>query len=86
MVMIADDLRKWLLLLFMMTGQVKEVVKLEPPSLLGRVIRLTVKTAFWGECMFLCLSSSYTYPTTGGCLYGAYRITRGPVSRLLLVR
>ena len=33
-----------------MTGQVKEVVKLEPPSLLGRVIRLTVKTAFWGEC------------------------------------
>jgi len=51
------------------TEQVKEVVKLEPPSLLGRVIRLTVKTAFWG-----------------GCLYGAYRITRGPVSRLLLVR
>jgi len=51
------------------TEQVKEVVKLEPPSLLGRVIWLTVKTAFWG-----------------GCLYGAYRITRGPVSRLLLVR
>merc|ERR1712210_151618 len=51
------------------TEQVKEVVKLEPPSLLGRVIRLTVKTALWG-----------------GCLYGAYRITRGPVSRLLLVR
>jgi pheromone shutdown-related protein TraB len=51
------------------TEQVKEVVKLEPPSLLGRVIRLTVKTAIWG-----------------GCLYGAYRITRGPVSRLLLVR
>jgi len=51
------------------TEQVKEVVKLEPPSLLGRVIRLTVKTAFWG-----------------GCLYGAYRLTRGPVSRLLLVR
>lgn len=49
--MTADDLRKWLLLL--MTGQVKEVVKLEPPSLLGRVIRLTVKTAFWGECIFL---------------------------------
>merc|ERR1712004_310225 len=51
------------------TEQVKEVVKLDPPSLLGRIIRLTVKTAFYG-----------------GCLYGAYRITRGPVSRLLLVR
>jgi len=51
------------------TEQVKEVVRLEPPSLLGRVVRLTVKTAFWG-----------------GCLYGAYRLTRGPVSRLLLVR
>ena len=36
------------------TGQVKEVVKLEPPSLLGRVIRLTVKTAFWGECIYFC--------------------------------
>jgi len=51
------------------TEQVKEVVKLDPPSLLGRIIRLTVRTAFYG-----------------GCLYGAYRITRGPVSRLLLVR
>ena len=60
MVMIADDLRKWLLLLFLMTGQVKEVVKLEPPSLLGRVIRLTVKTAFWGECFFL-FSTGYTF-------------------------
>ena len=37
-----------------MIGQVKEVVKLEPPSLLGRVIRLTVKTAFWGECVYFC--------------------------------
>jgi len=48
--------------------QVKEVVRVEAPSLLSRVIRLTVKSAFWG-----------------GCLYGAYRLSRGPVSRLLLV-
>ena len=43
-----------------MTAQVKEVVKLEPPSLLGRVIRLTIKTAFWGECFFLFLNG-YTF-------------------------
>jgi len=49
--------------------QVKEVVRVDPPSTLGRVIRFTVKTAFWG-----------------GCLYGVYRVCRGPVSRMLLVR
>ena len=45
-----------------MTAQVKEVVKLEPPFLLGGVIRLTVKMAFWGECLssFL-LSNGYTF-------------------------
>merc|ERR1712013_321294 len=49
--------------------QVKEVVRVDPPSTLGRVIRFTVKTAFWG-----------------GCLYGMYRVCKGPVSRMLLVR
>jgi len=49
--------------------QVKEVVRVDPPSTLGRVIRFTVKTAFWG-----------------GCLYGVYRVCKGPVSRMLLVR
>jgi len=49
--------------------QVKEVVRVDPPSVIGRVIRFTVKTAFWG-----------------GCLYGMYRVCKGPVSRLLIVR
>jgi len=49
--------------------QVKEVVKVDPPSVMSRVLRFTVKTAFYG-----------------GCLYGAYRVCRGPVSRMLIVR
>jgi len=49
--------------------QVKEVVKVDPPSVMSRVFRFTVKTAFYG-----------------GCLYGAYRVCRGPVSRMLIVR
>jgi len=48
--------------------QVKEVVRVDPPSVLARILTFTVKTAFWG-----------------GCLYGAYRLSRGPVTRLLLV-
>lgn len=49
--------------------QVKDIVQVEPPSLLGKVVRFTIKTAFWG-----------------GCIYGMYRICRGPVSRILIVR
>jgi len=49
--------------------QVRDVVRVEPPSTVSRVVRFTVKTAVWG-----------------GCLYGVYRLCRGPVSRLLLVR
>jgi len=49
--------------------QVKEVVRVDPPSVVSRVVRFTFKTAFWG-----------------GCLYGAYRLCRGPVSRMLIVR
>jgi len=49
--------------------QMKEVCRVEPPSVISRVLRFTVKTAFWG-----------------GCLYGAYRVCRGPVSRMLIVR
>jgi len=49
--------------------QVKEVVRVDPPSAFGRVLRFTVKTAFWG-----------------GCLYGLYRVCRGPVSRMMIVR
>jgi len=49
--------------------QVKEVVKVDPPSVMSRVLRFTVKTAFYG-----------------GCLYGVYRVCRGPVSRMLIVR
>jgi len=49
--------------------QVKEVVRVDPPSVISRMVRFTVKTAFWG-----------------GCLYGTYRLCRGPVHRMLLVR
>jgi len=49
--------------------QVKDIVQVQPPSLFGKVVRFTIKTAFWG-----------------GCIYGMYRICRGPVSRILIVR
>jgi len=49
--------------------QVQAVVKVDPPSLLSRAVRLTLRSAFWG-----------------GCLYGVYRVCRGPASRLLLAR
>ena len=49
--------------------QVREVVKVEPTSLVTRITVAGVKTLFWG-----------------GGLYGAYRVFRGPVTRLLLVR
>lgn len=49
--------------------QVRDVVRVEPPSRISRVVSFTVKTAFWGSC-----------------LYGAYRLARVPVSRLLLAR
>ena len=29
--------------------QMKEVCRVEPPSVISRVVRFTVKTAFWGE-------------------------------------
>ena len=48
--------------------QVREVVKVEPPSLAARAAVLGVKTLVWA-----------------GCLYGAYRVFRGPVSRMLIV-
>eukprot|EP00092_Neocalanus_flemingeri_P036706 GFUD01039961.1.p1 GENE.GFUD01039961.1~~GFUD01039961.1.p1 ORF type:complete len:567 (+),score=187.86 GFUD01039961.1:84-1784(+) len=49
--------------------QVRDVVRVDPPSVVSKVVRFTVKTAFWG-----------------GCLYGVYRLCRGPVNRLLIVR
>jgi len=49
--------------------QVRSVCKLEPPSILSRVVSGVVRTAAWGSCM-----------------YGIYRIARGPVTRLLLTR
>jgi len=49
--------------------QVREVVRVTPPSLLSRAASFSIKTLFWG-----------------GCLYGAYKLVRGPTSRLLLVR
>jgi len=48
---------------------VREVVKVYPPSAVTRLVKFSVKTVFWG-----------------GCLYGVYRLCRGPVSRLLIVR
>jgi len=32
--------------------QVKEVIKVQPPSLLGRVLVLGVKSVFWGGCIY----------------------------------
>ena len=53
----------------MTQDQVRDVVKVELPSLLARAAVFTVKSLVWG-----------------GCLYGAYKVFRGPVSRILLVR
>jgi len=49
--------------------QVKAVVQVAPPSLAGKVLTFTVRSAIWA-----------------GCLYGAYRVLRGPVQRILIVR
>jgi len=48
---------------------IREIVKIEPPSKMSIAVRFVIKTAF-----------------LGGCLYGAYRIGRIPVSRFLLAR
>jgi len=48
---------------------VREVVRIEPPSRAQVVVRAAVKTLFWG-----------------GCLLGAYRLARIPLSRYLLVK
>ena len=49
--------------------QVRAVTKVEPPSLMARAAVFTVKSLFYG-----------------GCLYGAYKVLRAPVSRMLIVR
>jgi len=48
---------------------IREIVKIEPPSKMQIAVKFAFKTAF-----------------LGGCLYGAYRIGRIPVSRFLLSR
>jgi pheromone shutdown protein TraB len=64
--------------------QVKEVVRLEPPSLLSRTVRLAARTAFWGETATLHpppQAAACTGPTASpavplpGCCWRARRPT-----------
>ena len=67
--------------------QVRAVVKVEPPSPASRILSFTVRTAFWAGCLYgayrcdirtLLRSELHCNPL--------FRVLRGPVQRILIVK